>query len=32
MEQAYPDIRGSYVSEEDFDWMVAVSRKVRETP
>ena len=32
MEQAYPDIRGSYVSEEDFDWMVDVSRKVRETP
>jgi TRAP-type transport system periplasmic protein len=32
MEQAYPDIRGSYVSAQDFDWMVDVCRKVRETP
>jgi len=32
MEAAYPDIRGSYVTAEDFDWILDVVRQVREMP
>lgn len=32
MEKLYPDIRGFYVSEEDFDWMHAVAKKIRNVP
>jgi TRAP-type transport system periplasmic protein len=32
MEELYPEIRGFYVSAEDFDWMQEVARKVRNAP
>jgi len=32
IEDSYPDIRGSYVSAKDFDWMVEVTRTIRATP
>jgi TRAP-type transport system periplasmic protein len=32
LEKAYPDIRGYYVSAEDFDWLTSVAKKVRSEP
>ena len=32
IENSYPEIRGSYVSAEDFDWIVEVTRTIRATP
>lgn len=32
IENSYPEIRGSYVSAEDFDWIVEVTRAIRATP
>jgi TRAP-type C4-dicarboxylate transport system substrate-binding protein len=32
IEKAHADIRGSYVTAQDFDWMVGVAKKARATP
>jgi TRAP-type transport system periplasmic protein len=32
MEKLYPDVRGYYVSAEDFDWMIGVAKQVRTAP
>jgi hypothetical protein len=29
IEKAYPDIRGYYVSAQDFDWLASVVKQIR---
>ncbi|HET9233369.1 MAG TPA: TRAP transporter substrate-binding protein DctP, partial [Candidatus Eisenbacteria bacterium] len=32
IEKAYPDIRGYYVTAEDFDWLASVTKQIRSAP